>query len=403
MRRPRTWVLFVVVAAVGPLEAQRDSAIVRVRPQQVRSASLNEVRRFWISLPPGYRHSGRRYPLIVVLDGESNLLPAVAVSRFLSSVNAMPETIVLGVANTNRIRDFTPPVYSDWRSPYLDAGAGGADEFLQFLTDELIPLVERTYRTAPFRVLVGHSLGGLVATYVLARRPRLFNGTILLDPSIYWDRGAVVRLLDSTLGSNPGQRLRLFAGVSGRRSPEARAADEALRAVLAGQPRSSIRWDGDSEPEESHNSIRLPGIYRGLRAIFSDYPPPGPGDAGWTVERVVAHYDSVSKDYGYRVPPPAQFLERWAADLLAEERTRDAVAVLQLAASRYPAAASVRLQLARARQRAGDHAGAATAFREAKALAEAQGNRELVRQAAAGLAGRNGSRAGKGLTRGASR
>ena len=109
----------------------------------VESRVLGERRAIDVALPAGYAtDTARRYPLVVVLDGDSEGELATALARFYASTGTIPGVIVAAVRNTHRTHDFTPPAIAPFTSP--EPGAGGADAFLSFLSTELIPRIERT-------------------------------------------------------------------------------------------------------------------------------------------------------------------------------------------------------------------------------------------------------------------
>lgn len=91
----------------------------------------------------------------------------------------MPEVIVVGLPNVRggRPRDYTPPFIRQ-NTEDLKSPMGRADHFLSFLKKELIPHIEREYRTVPFRMIAGHSRGGLFVVYSLIADPRLFTAFI---------------------------------------------------------------------------------------------------------------------------------------------------------------------------------------------------------------------------------
>src|SRR5258706_9648166 len=189
--------LLVVLALV---QADAGTPLEIGRTYHIASRTLGETRVIDVSLPQSYGDdTTRRYPVLVVLDGDYQQQIAAAIAQFYAATSQIPELIVVGVRNTNRSRDMTPPLLPDFPLPPEISEAGGAESFLGFIGDELLPYIDRRYRTVPLRVLVGHSLGGLFATYALSHRPELFIGYVLLEPSLWWNRGHEVDQAKVTL------------------------------------------------------------------------------------------------------------------------------------------------------------------------------------------------------------
>lgn len=104
----------------------------------------------------------------------------------------MPEMLVVAIENTDRTRDMTPPTQEPRFAERMPTN-GGAAGFRAFIADELVPWLDENYRTRPYRILVGHSFGGLFAIDFLVTRPDVFNGYIAISPSLQWNEQ---RLLD---------------------------------------------------------------------------------------------------------------------------------------------------------------------------------------------------------------
>ena len=156
-----------------------------------RSTILGEFRALNVYLPPGYHpDSARRYPVMYVLDGgrDGDFVHLAGLTQFLSMpwIEAMPAHIVVGVVNVDRKRDFTP-ASGDARDRADFPTQGGAEAFARFLAEEAVPLVERRYRTAAPRTLVGQSLGGLFAARALLTAPGRFDNYLIVSPSLWWD------------------------------------------------------------------------------------------------------------------------------------------------------------------------------------------------------------------------
>src|SRR5882762_3087948 len=167
-------------------------------PQRLtlHSAVLNEDRTIWVRTPRGYEQGTTAYSVLYLMDGPGHINEIGSTIDFLVDNNRMPPLIVVGIANTDRVRDLTP-THADIKNPDGTVTAfptsGGADRFLDFIQTELIPEIEKRYRTAPYRIFAGHSFGGLLAIHALITRPDLFNAYIAVSPSLQWDDGHTLR------------------------------------------------------------------------------------------------------------------------------------------------------------------------------------------------------------------
>jgi hypothetical protein len=156
------------------------------------SASLGE-REVRVAVPTGYETSTRSYPVLVLLDADDvpQFSSAVTTARFLASRRSIQPLIIVGIVNgADRSHDMTP-VGNEWSRAWIPTGGGG-DDFLDFISDEVLPMVRERYRTLPYTILAGHSLGGLIGVYAAATRPDAFNAIIAMSPSLQYDGGAVV-------------------------------------------------------------------------------------------------------------------------------------------------------------------------------------------------------------------
>src|SRR5690606_29472209 len=100
----------------------------------------------------------------------------------------------VAIQNVDRRRDYTPDKIITVR----ENNTGGGDSFLGFLEDELLTELDQKYRTTSYRILFGHSLGGLLATHAYMKEKTLFNSFIAVDPSFgTWDSETMDKKLDS--------------------------------------------------------------------------------------------------------------------------------------------------------------------------------------------------------------
>ena len=286
---------FHLIAVLATVAMQDGGQSVEIaRSYRLASRVLAETRVIDVTLPASYgTDSTRRYPVLIVLDGDVEQQIAATTAQFYAGTSQIPELIVVGVRNVNRGRDFTPALRPDFPSPPEVPVAGGADNFLDFLGDELAPYIDRRYRTAPLRVLVGHSLGGLFAIYTLGHRPTLFTGYIVMEPSVWWNRGAEVGEAKVELGESAARHARVML---------VNTEPWGLDTTQWGATRPMIREL--SAPGETHSSMALTGIAKGLRALFADFKPSA-WRPGTKPIAMLDTYDSLTARVGYAVPIPA--------------------------------------------------------------------------------------------------
>lgn len=160
----------------------------------IASRALGEPRRINVHLPKGYAEStGSRFPVLYMPDGgiDEDFPHVVNTVDSLISLGQVRPVIVVGVPNTERRRDLTGPtrVHSDSTiAPHV----GGSAAFRRFFRDELMPEIDRRYRTTSERAIIGESLAGLFIVETFLREPGSFDHYIAFDPSLWWNHGALV-------------------------------------------------------------------------------------------------------------------------------------------------------------------------------------------------------------------
>ena len=272
------------LAAQTPLEIGKS--------YRIQSRALNETRVIDVSLPAEYEsQTSRRYPVVVVLDGEYEHEIAASIARFYATMSQLPGLIVVGVRNTDRMRDLTTVPVAGFRAPEA-ANAGGADRFLAFLGDELIPYLDSTYRTTPMRVLVGHSLGGLFALHAMAQRPQAFMGYVVMEPSAWWNEKREYNLARAALDKPASGRARVMM---------VNAEPWQIDTTKWGGTKPMVRFI--EIKGETHGSMAMAGMMQGLRTLFADFRP-AEWRAGMKPIEMLDRYDSLTARIGYAVPIP---------------------------------------------------------------------------------------------------
>jgi uncharacterized protein len=187
------------------LFAQQLKPFVLGEIQEISSKHLVEKRTLNIYLPEGYMACDTcKYPVIYLLDGsaDEDFIHVAGLVQFcnFSWINILPPSIVVGIANVDRKRDFTfPPIEKDKKD---FPTTGGSANFIAFLESELQPFIEAKYRTAGDKTIIGQSLGGLLTTEVLFKKPRLFNQYIIISPSLWWDEESLLAQFPKSFPKN---------------------------------------------------------------------------------------------------------------------------------------------------------------------------------------------------------
>ena len=234
--------------------------------ERFHSSVLGEERTVNIHLPSGYAaDTVAAYPVIFLLDGSAHedFLHVVGGLQFASYpwIQWMPPSIVVGIANVDRKRDFTCPTsVAEEKAQYPTTG--GSEAFLTFIATELIPFIDSNYRSAPDRMLIGQSLGGLFATEVLMKRPELFQRYLIVSPSLYWDDGSVLELPTTFLSDTAKAPRQVYVAV-GKEHPIMVKGAKSLTTLL--RKNSSIEVGFQHLKEFDHANILHRAVMDGFR------------------------------------------------------------------------------------------------------------------------------------------
>jgi predicted alpha/beta superfamily hydrolase len=307
------------------------------------SERLNEKRDILIYTPTGYEESSKEYPTLYITDGAENFFMATAIVNFLSRNQKIPQMIVVGIPNVNRNRDLSPSVIQGTSNP------GGGDIFLTFFEDELIPYLEGTYRTSNYRILFGHSLGGVFANYTLLTRPELFNAFISASPYLMYDNEYVIKEAESKLDNLSNFDRQLFITLG-----DEPAYHESLNKFtsLLEDNTNTLRWDYQIYNDEDHGSIPVISLLKGLKYIYSDFQL-SMETATQGLEAILDHYSLVNSKYDYTVDISEATFNIIGYRLLQNGEIEKAIKVFEYNVKLYPESANVYDSFAEALEQSG--------------------------------------------------
>jgi uncharacterized protein len=274
------------------LETKRDSLTHRIRETapskvQLQNSSIDVLTSeytgttydIYVSYPPGYQDSLKKYPVLIVLDAEVNFGAVTYIANRLIKDKLIPEVLIIGIAYQGetsedtyyslRCRDFTPTTdkrFEGAHKTYSD-GSGGADNFIRFLSLELLPYLTTHYRILnDNKTIYGHSFGGLLGVNILRKQAELFNNYLLLSPSLWWDHKTTLKkmMLTPTIDS---KQVNVYLGTG---SMEGTMVDDQLEMarILQGANTINLLLKSEILSEETHRSVFGRGFTNGLRYLY---------------------------------------------------------------------------------------------------------------------------------------
>ena len=236
---------------------------------EMQSKVLDEKRVINIYLPPGYNENDTvNYPVIYLLDGsaDEDFIHIAGLVQFLNFpwVNKLPNSILVGIANVDRRRDLTFPTTIEKDKKDFPT-TGGSEKFIDFIASELQPFIEKKYRTTPSKTIIGQSLGGLLATEILFKKPQLFNKYIIVSPSLWWDNESLLKVPPKVLNPRFDNMISVFIAF-GKEGKIMETDAKSLVEILKLNPKK-IKITSEYFTDENHASIMHNAVYKGLEAI----------------------------------------------------------------------------------------------------------------------------------------
>ncbi|MDC8101836.1 alpha/beta hydrolase [Chryseobacterium rhizosphaerae] len=238
----------------------------------ITSKTLNEERTLNIYLPQGFDKT-KSYPVIYLLDGSMNedFIHVSGLVQFFNQMYSMPETIVIGIANIDRKRDFT--FHTDLKDLQKDyPTTGHSDKFIAFLEKELKPYVESQFKTTD-KYLFGQSLGGLLATEILLKKSEMFNNYFIISPSLWWDDESLLKQAPQLLSKSPDTKKFVYVSVGEGEHPVMIKDAEAFYDVLKKAGKKNWTLEYKMMETDNHATILHRSLYEGLVKMFPYQEP----------------------------------------------------------------------------------------------------------------------------------
>jgi len=262
--------LIALYLSAGFISAQSNESDIPLTigvTDKLYSNELNEVRTLNIYLPEGFHpDSATKYPVIYLLDGsmDEDFLHLTGIVQFLSFpwINTVEPSIVVGIANVDRKRDFTYPSADSLDLAWIPTG-GGSARFISFIEKELQPYIEAKYHTTGQKTVIGQSLGGLVAAEILVRHSELFTHYMIISPSLWWNHSTLLAEVPAFFKANPNLSKHVFLSI-GNEGKQMNDCMNKMVSYFKKYAPKSVKWDYFYMPAETHATSLHRGAYKGF-------------------------------------------------------------------------------------------------------------------------------------------
>jgi len=368
MKTHRLLVPVILCLLTTAVYAQSKEEFSRNQAIKINSSILNETRYISIYLPDDYAYSEAKYPVLYLLDGGTHLEHASGAADYLSTLGIIPDIIVVAIHNIDRSRDFSP-VHVD-NIPT----SGGAEKFLGFLSKELIPKLDESYRTAGFNILLGHSFGGTFIGYTLLAKPDLFDAYLAVSPALMYADNLLVKQASEKL--KPFKETKYFYMTVGNEDRYFETLEE-YSSIMKEKAGESVEFEYVKMMEENHATTPYFTVFSGLRFIFSEWQLP-PEMLQADLDAIDDHYMKVSLKYGIEVVTPELVINALGYRYLQAEDYEKAIATFKKNVERYPGSANVYDSLGEAYENYGKPEQAAKSYKKAVSLGEKNGDANLA-------------------------
>ncbi|WP_299101468.1 alpha/beta hydrolase-fold protein [uncultured Winogradskyella sp.] len=348
-------IIFILCFSTSHINGQSKNDIVIGKIDLIESKILNEQRRILVHVPEDLTHPNykkKSYPVVYLLDGDAHFYSLVGMIKQLSSVNGntvLPRMIIVGISNTNRMRDLTP---TKGERP----NSGGGENFMSFIKNELIPYIDSNYPTIDYRTIIGHSLGGLTVMNTLLHQPELFNAYVAIDPSMWYNNENLLHKIKTSPFDSNYQSKTLFLGIANTMQKDmdtilvkkdTTTSTRHIRAILKlntflnKDSEKNLTFKSKYYEDDDHGSVPLITEYDALRFIFkfhrfklhrSDYLNPEID----LVAKVEEYYKSLSEGFGLEMKPDEEYVNNLGYQLLDNNAFKKSEEIFKLNIKNYP-------------------------------------------------------------------
>ncbi len=330
--------------------SENNSSIEIGKTFNLHSEILADNKEIYVSLPPKYHEHKQQYPVIYVLEAEYLFASTATIIQFIANRSKMPASIVIGVATGGHAKR---------KEMAFELHGGKPEKYLKFLEKELIPKVEKKFRTNNNRTIIGLSPSNGVVFESLFSGAHLFNNYIALTTHWEWSprKGiSMVEQLIKTITQPDMPAVNLYMGTADDDLRYSHTQYHEAVEKLKNIGKTRVNFQVELLHQEEHYLTAISGLRNAFKLIYpnDEWGMPNLMDHKDPVAVLKAQYDKLTRQHGFDIYPnedghvPADHILGWATTMMRFKKftTEQAIEVLKLAISYYPNSANAHRQLA---------------------------------------------------------
>ena len=288
-----TVLLLILMVSSFELMSQTSSIpVINQKQEHILKSKINGTTyHLYVSLPQHYSTKDTsHYPVLYLLDGGFSFPIAHSARNALDIFGELKHLIIVGIEydweqsltpwTTNRWKDYTPTKDANYDSIFikwyglqfgLPEGSllsGGSPVFLNVISNEIIPFIDKEYKTTTDRGISGHSLGGLFVGYCLFSAPNLFNKYGISSPSFWWDNKKMFKMEKAFSEHNQSLEVQIFMCVGGKEGESRTSELTAFSDSLRSRKYKGLNFTTHIFEGETHMSVIPAEISRTLRVLY---------------------------------------------------------------------------------------------------------------------------------------
>ncbi|MFN7674854.1 alpha/beta hydrolase-fold protein [Flavobacterium sp.] len=321
----------------------------------ISSQKLNEDRQIFIGLPPSYdKNPGQKYPILLLLDGDFLFDPFQGALSYAYYWDDIPEVIIVGIIQNKNNERETDCMVDETTGLPSEKG----ESFFEFIGMELIPYIQKKYRTAPFKIIAGLDTTAAFSNFYLYKDIPVFDAYISMSPEL---ATGMEEQIPDRLAAIEKPIFYYHSSADGdikKMRKRIQTMDELAKKIT----KPTLNYKFDDFKGASHYSLVLNSIPSALYHIFSVYQPISTTEfqekivtlpSGY-VDYLIKKYELLEKTFNMKLTIRLNDFKAIEAAILKNNAYPEFDQLAQLAKKNYPKSMLADYEMAQLYEKTGD-------------------------------------------------